>query len=82
MKLFLISQNENEAWDTYDAAVVCAPDAKTAANMNPQTGQPMNWLSTERPEWCSGPQKVEVRYLGEACDDIAPGIICASYGGG
>jgi len=30
MKLFLISQDENDGYDTYDSAVVCAKDEEAA----------------------------------------------------
>ncbi|MFA6125419.1 hypothetical protein [Sphingomonas sp.] len=38
MKLFLISQNQNYDYDTYDSAVVAAPDEETARLMNPRNG--------------------------------------------
>lgn len=38
MKLFLISQKENNNYDTYDSAVVAAGDAEVARNMNPSGG--------------------------------------------
>lgn len=34
-KLFLISQTKNTRYDTYNAAVVCAPDEDTARHINP-----------------------------------------------
>lgn len=37
-KLFLISQNKNTGYDTYNAAVVCAPDEETARHINPAVG--------------------------------------------
>jgi hypothetical protein len=43
MKLFLISQEENNGYDTFDGAVVAAPDILTARNMNPRNGEPVDW---------------------------------------
>ena len=41
MKLFLISQSENDGYDTYDSAVVCAEDEKDAQSMLPD-GAPLS----------------------------------------
>lgn len=80
MKLFLISQDENGDYDTYDSAVVAAPDEATARNTNPGTGgQIETW--DRRLCWCSGPEKVTVRYLGEAVN-VAQGVVCASFNAG
>ena len=35
MKLFLISQDENNGYDTYDSAVVCAKDEEAAKRITP-----------------------------------------------
>jgi len=81
MKLFLISQTQNQEWDTYLAAVVAAPDEGTARNMDPENGQPVQWGRRQH-EWCQEPQQVIVRYLGEAAPDIQAGVVCASYKAG
>lgn len=81
MKLFLISQDQNDDYDTYDSAVVAASDEETARSMDPANGKPIkkkNWGLS----WCDGPEYVTVRYLGEAVDDVEQGIICASYNSG
>lgn len=81
MKLFLISQYENDGYDTYDSAVVAAPDEQTARLMDPSTGTPVaNW---DRPygAWCTSPERVFVRYIGEAVD-VEQGVVCASYNAG
>ena len=84
MKLFLISQDENQYYDTYDSAVVCAPDELTAQHMNPSSGQPMTpkeWTRLHS-SWASEPDHVTVRYLGEATDGVEQGIVCASFNAG
>jgi inorganic pyrophosphatase/exopolyphosphatase len=35
MNIYLISQTENEDYDTYNSAVVYAPDEDTARNLHP-----------------------------------------------
>lgn len=84
MKLFLISQTVNKEYDTISAAVVCAPDEKTALNMDPDSGEPMDW---GRPDylhqyWCDSPIHVTVKYLGEADDRIKLGIVCVDFRAG
>lgn len=80
MKLFLISQNQNEDYDTYDSAVVAALDEETARQTDPSTGGQKDW-SDRYSSWCNGPQHITVRYLGEAVD-VDPGIVCASFNAG
>ena len=84
LKLFLISQRENNDYDTYDSAVVAAPDEDTARNTKPRTGEQMtaeDWRCRYS-DWCSSPAAVTVVYLGDAAPGVTPGIVCASYNAG
>ena len=85
MNLYLISQNVNTDYDTYDSAVVAAPDVETARDMNPRGGKPVNWAKTR--EWRSGVwaskrEDVKVVLIGEATDGTEQGVICASLNAG
>ena len=86
LKLYHISQDENNNYDTYSDAVVCAPDELTAGSINPSSGEPMTTEEWSGPEWssswCSCVEKVKVKYLGDAADGIKQGVICASYHAG
>lgn len=77
MKLYLISQTENNRSDTYDSAVVCAADEDAARNIQPGDDWGAKYLT-----WCSGPEKVAVRYIGEAAPDLSPGVVLASFNAG
>ena len=81
MKLFLISQEQNNDYDTYDSAVVAAPDEETARQMNPDNGKPMEWRK-QNSTWCSVPEHVAVRYLGKAVSGTEQGVVCASFNAG
>ena len=84
MKLFLIEQDQNCAYDSYDSAVVAAPNEDAARTMHPETGQPMkdeDW-NENYGLWCNGQEHVKVRYLGEAIDGVEPGIVCSSFNAG
>lgn len=82
MKLFLISQNQNNDYDTYDSAVVAASDEEAARQMDPGTGSPVKEWNRQYSSWCAGPEHVTVRYLGEAADGVEHGIVCASFNAG
>jgi hypothetical protein len=87
-KLYLISQEENVGYDTYDSAVVVAPDEETAKIIDPRNWGRDNIFMTEedwnRPysSWCSSPDKVKVLHLGEATDDLKVGVVTSSFNAG
>lgn len=81
MKLFLISQTQNQKYDSYDSAVVSALDEETARQIDPSTGRQKDW-SDRYSSWCDGPEHVAVRYLGDAIDGVKHGILCASFNAG
>lgn len=78
MKLFLIAQNENDGYGTYDSAVVAAPDENTAKQIDPSTGGAMVWGKSYS-SWCRSPEQVTISYLGDASSDIEQGVVCASF---
>lgn len=80
MKLYLISQDQNNYYDTYDSAVVAAPDEDTARRMDPD-GKIALW-EKHCSAWCSSSEYVQVRYLGEAAEGTEQGVICASFNAG
>ena len=82
MNIYKISQTENTDYDTYDSAVVAAPDETVARNMNPRDGSMMTdeeW-TYHYSAWCSSPESVQVEYIG---DTYRPqGLILASFNAG
>ena len=84
MKLYLISQDVNDGYDTYDAAVVCAPDEWAARNMYPGDGTVITetqWHGNSW-TWCSSVEQVHARYLGEAEAGAEQGLVLASFNAG
>ena len=84
MKLYLISQTENNDYDTYDSAVVYAPDEDTARNLDPLDGL---WMTEDdwshfASAWCSSSDAVSVKYLGEAPIGVETGVVCSSFNAG
>ena len=83
MKLFLISQSENDNYGTYDSAVVCAPDEDIARLMDPgdESGKPFDFGRQFSP-WCSSADKVTVQLIGDAVPGLPQGVLCASFNAG
>ncbi len=79
MNLYLISQNKETGYDTYDSAVVAAPNEQAAAETHPSTALVIRWNSGS---WCSAPKYVEVELLGKAKPGTEAGVICASFNAG
>ena len=79
MKLYLISQKENDDYNTYDSAVVCAEDANDAATIHPD-GEV--WEKDTYHTWCSSPDLVKVEYIGEAVTGTERGVIISSFNAG
>jgi len=95
LNLYLISQTTHDSYDTYDSAVVAAPDEETARDMYPGNGEPIDWTrASERnmedggvlPDhvhhWVARREDVNVRRIGTATPDTPQGVICASYSAG
>ena len=82
MKLFLISQKENDGHDTYSRAVVCAEDERDAKSMLPDIdGEPLMRFKAHDLEtnWAFTLDAVAVKLLGDAADGIPAGVVCASF---
>ncbi len=80
MKLYLISQDVLNGYDTYDSAVVAAPDEQTAQSIHPA-----GWATKLSPlddRWVRDPGQVKVMYLGVADPEVREGVICASFNAG
>lgn len=80
MNLYLIWQEENNDYDTYDSAIVCAKNGDEAVKIHP-SGYQKNWK--EFNEWASAPEKVYWKLIGTAASDIDEGIVVlASFNAG
>lgn len=91
MKLWLISQDQCDGYDTYDSAVVAAETEAEARRVVPggyyeydDKGILVNGLGREAryPSWATDAEAVKVKYIGEAKDGTEPGEICASFNSG
>jgi len=70
MKLYLLKQEENNGYDTFDSMVVAAETPTKARKINPGYG------------WASDYKNVTVKYIGEAKAGTEQGIILTSFHAG
>lgn len=96
MYIFLIYQTDNDDYDTYDAAIVIAPDAEWARMMHPAGSEKYPeddpWLEYHNKRcWVSSPDKVGVKMIGEYIptpaeeehlDELQPRFILKSFHSG
>ena len=73
MNLYLLTQNENSDYDTFDSIVVCAPSKEAAVKIHPRGGR--NGSST----WASSPAAVTCTLIGKAAKTVKPGVVHASF---
>lgn len=94
MKLWLLSQDVNRDYDTYDSCVVAAETEADARLIHPATrlihpaNPPYKWDGEtwrSSPDWTNNewapPPDIQVKEIGVAADGII-GVVCASYNAG
>lgn len=93
MNLYLISQEINKGYDTFDSAVIAAESEQGARTTHPETwdlcyGEDY-WISPygEKSDedlscWVAHPSEVSVKYLGQAVEGTQSGVILASFNAG
>ena len=86
MNLYLLSQNEYQGYDTYDAIVVAAESEEYAREIHPYTG---SYMFTNEQMWSCNSWvryedrgKVKVTLLGKAVKGTESGVILASFNAG
>lgn len=78
MKLFLLTQNVNNNYNTYDACVVCAQSKEEAVKIHPD-GETLDW--DRNGSWATK-DLVECVEIGIANQAQGKGVILASYNPG
>lgn len=90
LNLYLLAQNSHKGYDTYDSAVVAAPDEDVARMTHPdgfRVWHSSGWRLPDCPHpgdtgnW-PNPSEVHVAFLGPADKSVEAGVICASYNAG
>ena len=78
MNLYLLEQDENSSYDTYDSCVVAAENEEDARSISPTGGWSDNWYNA----WASKPENVTVTLIGIADEKIEKGIVLSSFNAG
>lgn len=85
MNLYLISQSENDDYDSYESAVVAAESEDRAKMIHPRgdilTEENLN-KDTWDYCWVSNIENVQVEFIGTAKDGTEEGVILASFHSG
>jgi hypothetical protein len=81
MKLYLLSQDDNNGWDTYDSCVVCAESEDDAKTITPDGGVFQN-ISQYNGGWARNFSSIKCEEIGLANENQKRGVICASYNAG
>lgn len=80
MNLYLISQTQQQDYDTYDCAVVCAEAEDEARSIHPASQfREVDCRKWRDYGWCKSPDMVTVKLLGVADKDIDRGVLCSSF---
>ena len=77
--LYLLWQDENDNYDTYDSMVVCAESEEMAVRILPSTCERFD---SPHSSWCSSPTLVKVKRIGIAEEGLATGVVLSSYNAG
>jgi hypothetical protein len=88
MRLYLVTQNVNNHYDTFNAMIVAAKNEKEARHIHPigvkyQRTPGQEWYVDDEDydDWAS-PEQVKVELVGNACKGTERGVILASFNAG
>jgi hypothetical protein len=80
MNLYLLTQDENRGYDTYDSCVVAAETEYDARLITPSyLGK---WSKYSYSDWASCPENVKVKLIGTAIEGVAVGVVISSFNAG
>jgi hypothetical protein len=80
MNLYLLTQEQNEGWDTYDSCVVVANSPEEARLIRPDGS---SWDGDLRYRgWAFTPDKVTATLIGTAIDQEIGSVVIASFNAG
>jgi hypothetical protein len=80
MRLYLLSQDEFNDYDTYDAIIVCAENIEDAKSISPSGGK---FIEGDRSSgWATKKENIKCEEIGIAFENQKRGIILASFNAG
>ena len=86
MNLYLLSQKDNNGYDTYENCVVCAENEEIAKNIHPSgeefKGKEGSEYFWEYDDWANTLEGIACELIGTANETQKRGVICASFNAG
>ena len=86
MRLYLLEQDSNNSYDTFDECVVVAKGRDQARRTHPQGKEWYEdknaWEGFGYETWASNLEDVTVTYIGKAKKGAVPSVVCASFNAG
>ena len=81
MKLYLVKNkvSDNYNWDYYDSFVVCCNNKDEAKQYHPSGFILYPEDAFLLNDWPENFEEIDVKYLGEADQDLPAGIVCSSF---
>ena len=80
MNIYLISQDENHDFDTFDSMVVVAHNEHEAKFIHPHSQK--SWTDADSSYWCASPNDVTANLIGVASPHMIEGVVLRSYNAG
>ena len=81
MNLYLLEQDVNMDWDTYDSVIVCAESEEEAVKIHPN-GDFFDTGWRWRDAWVENPSLVKCQKIGVADKSVEKGVVLASFNAG
>ena len=85
MNLYLLWQEENMGYDTYDSCIVCAENIDEACKIHPANFQGFDTIKVDdemyNNEWAAE-ENIYCRLIGKADPSIPKGLVLASFNAG
>ena len=79
MNLYLLTQNEEFGYDTYDSVVVAAKTETDAKSIHPSGDDAWGYWSGC---WPKSPENVDAKLIGYAVEGTPEGVILSSFNAG
>jgi len=80
MNLYLVSQDVNNGYDTFDSFVCFAKDEESARKIHPSKNYYL--IRGNFSKYWASSDKVKVEFLSKADDKVKSGVILASFNAG
>jgi len=79
MKLYKLTQDDNNGYDTYDSCIVCAENEQDAVTISPDGFRKIGERYTS---WALNISSITCEEIGEANENQKRGIILSSFNAG